>query len=169
MAASGLRSLRCASDICSRRESFSISALPSCTCFARCFEETERCLAPKNAGLQSHIPESEPCGRSGYFYKRFCRGKTARLCVNDIAGIHKKGYMIGIPDNMDPFVKMKFFPQNAFDFALFPQMITMCSPFRQRSANSAAKTASFPNPILPLMTRNIGTSIGRCSFFLQLP
>ena len=43
------------------------------------------------------------------FYKRFCRGKTARLCVNDIAGIHKKGYMIGISDNMDPFVKMKFF------------------------------------------------------------
>ena len=52
------------------------------------------------------------------FYKRFCRGKTARLCVNDIAGIHKKGYMIGIPDNMDPFVKMKFFPQNAFDLCI---------------------------------------------------
>ncbi len=30
----------------------------------------------------------------------------------------KKGYMIGIPDNMDPFVKMKFFPQNAFDFCI---------------------------------------------------
>ena len=162
MAASGLRSLRCASDICSRRESFSISALPSCTCFARCLRRQRDVLHQKNAGLQSHIPESEPCGRSGYFYKRFCRGKTARLCVNDIAGIHKNGYMIGIPDNMDPFVKMKFFPQNAFDLCIISTDDHNVFSVPQRSANSAAKTASFPNPILPLMTRNIGTSIGRC-------
>ena len=45
-------------------------------------------------------------------------------------------------------------------------MITICSLLWHLIASSAAKTASLPKPMLPLITRKIGTSDGRCNLVL---
>ena len=53
-----------------------------------------------------------------------------------------------------------------FILVLLPQMITICSLLWHLIASSAAKTASLPKPMLPLITRKIGTSDGRCNLVL---